>query len=293
MDNRKTKKSIKSVSVFSVVCCCVLVFYCVIMFTMVFWAITSSMKGVWDFDDNPIGLPEKWLVLENYKYVFKNFVFNRNGIKANIWQMFSNSLLYAAGCATASVLCCSMMAYVCSKFSNYKLSKIIYAIVIFTMIFPIIGSAPSEMQLVTKLGFKNHLWAMWIMKFNFLGLYFLVLYASFNSVPKSYSEAAKIDGANNYQIMLKIYYPLIMPIITTIWLLYFISFWNDYQTPLLYMPKKPTIAYGLYDFYSDNSKDAPYKLVACTIVLIPILALFLAFKDKLMGKLSLEGGVKG
>ena len=283
----------RKVSTFSVVCFIVLALYCLIMFIMVAWAVFSAFKYPWDFDDHPISLPEKWYIIQNYKYVLKHFKYNRGGLKANILDMFGNSFLYAAGCATASVICTSMMAYVCSKFSHYKASKIIYGIVIFTMIFPIIGSAPSEMQIVTKFGFKNHIWAMWILKFNFLGLYFLVLYAAFSAVPKSYSEAAKIDGANNYKIMLKIYYPLVIPIIFTIWLLIFIAFWNDYQTPLLYMPKKPTIAYGLFDFYSDNSQDAPYKLMACLIVLIPILVVFIAFRKKLMGRLSLEGGVKG
>lgn len=289
---RRSQKKEK-ISVFSVLMFLMLLLYCLILFTMVVWTVFSSVKHPWDFDDNPISLPEKWLIAENFRYVLKYFTYNIRGVKANILQMFGNAFLYAGGCATAQVICMSMMAYVTARFKNYKMSKIIYAIVLFVMVFPIIGSGPSEMQFVTKLGFKNHIWAMWILKFNFLGLYFLIFHAAFGSVPDSYAEAAKIDGANNYQIMIRIFYPLILPILSTVWLLIFVSMWNDYQVPLLYIPEKPTISYGLYRFYSNMTHDTPYKLMACLVVLVPILIVFMIFKNKLMGKLSLEGGVKG
>ena len=290
---RRKSRNLEKTSVFSAVMFSILLLYCIILFTMVAWAVISAVKHPWDFDDHPISLPEKWLIAENLQYVFEHFTYNIGGVKADIFQMFLNALLYAGGCATANVLCMSMMAYVTSQFKDFKMSKVIYAIVLFTMVFPIIGSAPSEMQIVTALGFKNQIWAMWILRFNFLGLYFLIFHAAFSAVPRSYSEAAKIDGANNYQIMFRIYYPLILPIMSTVWLLTFVGLWNEYQVPLLYIPEKPTISYGLYRFYSNMTHDTPYKLAACLVVLVPILVIFIVFKNKLMGKLSLEGGVKG
>ena len=80
---------------------------------------------------------------------------------------------------------------------------------------------------------------------------------------------------------------------STVWLLTFVGLWNEYQIPLLYIPQKPTISYGLFLFYSNMTHDTPYKLAACIVVLVPILLLFIIFKNKLMGRLSLEGGVKG
>ena len=81
-------------------------------------------------------------------------------------------------------------------------------------------------------------------------------------------------------------------------LIKFIGFWNDYQTPLLYMPKHPTISYGLYDLYNGRGAQRGsvatdvMKLTLATMVMIPILALFLAFKNKLIGNLTV-GGIKG
>ena len=83
-----------------------------------------------------------------------------------------------------------------------------------------------------------------------------------------------------------------------IFVLNFINFWNDYQTPMLYMPSKPTIAYGLYDLYNgqgaqrnDVATDV-VKLTLASVVMLPIVTVFILLKDKLVGNLTV-GGIKG
>ena len=83
---------------------------------------------------------------------------------------------------------------------------------------------------------------------------------------------------------------------TTIMLLQFISFWDDYQTALLYLPTKPTIAYAVY-FITRNSGQStgvnhlPGKIAGGMILAIPILIVFIALREKLMGNISM-GGLK-
>ncbi len=288
----KPKKEKRKITAFEVICATVLTIYCLLLFFMIAWSIINSAKFTWDFDDDPMGIPPKWYWKENYEFVFKNFIVRRPSVKAMIGDMFLNSAIYAIGCALASTIVSAITAYVTARF-KWKFSGVIYGAVIFTMVFPIIGSAPSEMQFVTKLGFKNHFYGMFILKANFIGMYFLILYATFNGLSNTYAEAAKIDGANNYTIMFRIYFPMVIPTFFTIWLLYFVNYWNDYQTVLLYAPDKPTIAYGLYYFNSNGGYDTPYKLGACLLVFIPIFIIFLIFRERLMGRLSLDGGVKG
>lgn len=87
---------------------------------------------------------------------------------------------------------------------------------------------------------------------------------------------------------------MILPTFTTIFLIYFIEFWNDYQMALLYMPTHPTLAYGVY--YMKENRDPemsrePLRLASCVIMALPILIVFIALRDKIMGNVS-EGGVK-
>lgn len=281
----------KSKSVFNVILLIILVLYVLILGTMVAWVFLNSFKGDFDFDDYPLRLPAKWL-FSNYADAMKNLVLRRGAITYDFYGMMLTSVAYSVGCATVSVGVTAITAYTCSQF-KYKFSSLIYGVVLFTMIFPIIGSGPSEMQIVSKLGLKNTMYGMYILKANFLGMYFLVFYAGFNGMSKTYSEAAKIDGANNYTIMFRIYFPMVMGTFFTIWLLYFINYWNDYQTPLLYLPDRPTIAYGLFTFTSNGGYSTPLKFCACLIITLPVFILFMIFKDKLMGKISIAGGEKG
>ena len=81
----------------------------------------------------------------------------------------------------------------------------------------------------------------------------------------------------------------------TIVLLNFIAFWNDYQTPMIYIPSYPTLAYGLYYYVSGSfeqeTSSVPMRLAGCVMVAIPLFIIFIAFQKKLLGGVSM-GGLK-
>ena len=163
------------------------------------------------------------------------------------------------------------------------------------MIIPIVGSLPSEIQMAKNLMLYDKLWGLWIMKANFLGMYFLLFYNNFKVLPMAYTEAAKIDGAGNTTIFLRIIFPLIKNTFITIMLIKFIEFWNDYQIPLVYMPSYPTIALGMYHMaYTtiNNLSRVPMRMAGSIMMITPILILFLAVQKRLLGNLTM-GGIKG
>ena len=161
------------------------------------------------------------------------------------------------------------------------------------MIVPIVGSLPSELKIAYALGFHNHIWGLWIMAANMQGLYFFVMYSAFKAMPAGYSEAAKIDGANNGQILLSIALPLIKNLFLTILLINFVEYWNNYQSPKVYLPYYPTLGYTLFAKSSSNDLQEVGQILALAfIVATPVLVLFLAFQDRLMGNLTM-GGLKG
>jgi ABC-type glycerol-3-phosphate transport system permease component len=121
-----------------------------------------------------------------------------------------------------------------------------------------------------------------------------VFHAAFSSIGKEYFEAARIDGANDFIICFKIILPLVRNMFFSIFLLKFILFWNDYQSPLLYLPTHPTLSLGAYNLRTNTSSDvagAPAQMAICMIMMIPVLALFVAFRKMIMGNISM-GGVK-
>ena len=70
------------------------------------------------------------------------------------------------------------------------------------------------------------------------------------------SEAAQIEGAGNYTVMFRIVFPMISKIFTTLCLIEFITLWNDYTYPLLYLNSYPTLAYGIFYLVFQNQAAA-------------------------------------
>ena len=88
--------------------------------------------------------------------------------------------------------------------------------------------------------------------------------------------------------------PQVTPMVLTLGIMMFISKWNDYMSPLLYLPKMPTLSTGLYRYQTivEKSGDYPVLFAGLFMCLLPILLLFLVFSDKLMANINI-GGLKG
>lgn len=288
----------RNVSVLNVSLFLVLVIFSVSLIWPLVWALFTSVKEQYDFLYNPLALPKEF-VFENFGTVLEKFEVNAvvDGVqeKHGIVRMLVDTLLYAGGAALVATLVPCITAYVTAKFPQKKMSGLIYAIVIATMIIPIVGSYPAEITMLQNLGIYDTLLGVWIQKANFLGVYFLVFHAAFKGLAKEYSEAAEIDGANEFTIMTRIMLPLVRNTFFTVFLIKFVEFWNDYQVPLLYLPSRPTLSFGLYfvsNYTGNTISTVPLRMAGCIIILLPILALFIAFKEKLMGNITM-GGVKG
>lgn len=79
----------------------------------------------------------------------------------------------------------------------------------------------------------------------------------------------------------------------TVFILLFVQFWNDYQTPWLLLPNYPTAARGLYHYLNDMQiNNVPAQIASGVIIFIPVFTIFVVFRDRIMGNLT-EGGIKG
>lgn len=308
MEKTKIKsKNKRKFNVFMLIIGLILLLYAVSVLMLVYFGLITSLKSDLELDFNRFGLPGMYgenpsvsFQFSNYSNIFKYF-FIKVSTKSGgsryvpIEEMFLNGFLYAFGGAVVQAFVQYLMAYISSRF-KYKFCGIFYWIVIFTMVFPTVGSTASGLYIAKVFNLDDSIWGMWIMKSNFLGVYFLVLHAQLSAFPKDFSEAAKIDGAGNFTIMMKIMFPLIANTFITIVLLLFVAGWNDYTTPMLYMPNVPTIAFGLYWLCLETSvpdviKNTPSSMAGCIAMMIPMLILFLFLHKRLMGNLSM-GGIK-
>lgn len=293
----KKRKNQQKMGAFNYAIMAVLILHTFILFLLLGWSLSTALKSQDCFDKSFWGLPDFDFgnfvrVIENF-----NFVTTRDGDQIIISlfpDIIVDTLLYTVGCAFLSALVPCLVAYVVAKF-DCSFSKILYSIVIITMIVPIIGNQPSMISVLMSLNLYDNIIGAWVMRANFLGMFFLIFVANFKNLPDGYREAAYIDGASEWKVLLKIMLPLVKTAFFTVMLIQFIDCWNDYNTPLLYLPSHYTISYGVYVMSNTvvtGLSTAPIKMAACAIMIIPTVILFICFKEKLMGNLSM-GGIKG
>lgn len=293
----KTVLISKKINVFKLIVFILLSVYSLLFFAMLAWAFLSSLKDHMTFRENILGMPDwKW---DNYIISLSELkirITTPEAIKVfKIPALYMNSFIYAFGCSLTSLFAHYLIAYAITFF-KYRFGKFLKAFIIVAMAIPIMGSDASMISLMYDLRLFDTVFGMIALKGGFLGMYTLVVISAFKNVPGSLKEAAQIDGASEFCIMFKIIFPSTLNILGVIFLLYFVSYWNDYQTPMLYLPSRPTMSYGVYYFNNstNNSISAvPYKLCGAMFMCIPMLLLYAIFNKKLLAGNMTIGAVKG
>lgn len=166
-------------------------------------------------------LPEGFQ-LEAYKYVFQN---------SKIYSGYLNTLLYVVAGTAVNLLMTSLAAYALSRMDLFG-RKTFMQIITFTMFFG--GGMIPTFLLVQNLGLVDTRLAM-IIPGAISTFYFLIMKTSFEAIPTSLIESAKLDGANDFLILFRIVLPLSKAILAVMTLYYAVDHWNDYVGPMLYL----------------------------------------------------------
>lgn len=162
---------------------------------------------------------------ENYRKVFTDY---------GIWRNALNSLIYAAVAIVLNVLVNGLAGYALSKF-NFPGKKLFTFMVLFLIIVPIETSIVPMYTIVTQiLKLNGRLAVVGVILPAVINIFNIFLFMQFfESIPKDYQEAARIDGATDLRIFFKIILPLSKPIVATVAVFCFIGVWNDYLWPMM------------------------------------------------------------
>lgn len=251
------------------------------------WAAMAGFKTHNDLIMNPFAFPETWHP-ENYVDAFS--LLEVNGV--NMLGMIGNSIWWVIGGSILGVLGPTFVAYAVTKF-NFVGRMLLININIVTMTLPIIGSFPASYRMYSSLGFINSPLIL-ITAFGAFGSTNLYMCAFFRGVSPTYAEAAKIDGANEYIILFKIMIPLSKGILIALLTMAAVGRWNDSSTMLIYLPKMPNLATGIYLFSTEMTYRARMDILMAATVLsaIPPLILYSFGHKSILTNVSL-GGIKG
>lgn len=238
-------------------------------------------------------IPRKF-TLSNYKYVFR---------ETDILNPFILSVSKTVVGTIAGVVCTAMLAYVLSR-RDFVCNKF------FTLMFVITmyvggGLIPDYLLIVRTLKLGNN-FLVYILP-GLIWVYNMILVRSYiDGLPLALQEAAKIDGANDFQIWYKVVMPLCMPVIATIALFYAVGQWNSFMDTYLYAKKLPTLQYKLYEIMSQatmqldthtttNATQAvtpmAIRMAVTVVATVPIIVVYPFVQKYFVGGMTL-GAVK-
>ena len=295
-----------------------LIVYVITFLTPMLWALTTSFNTPEVYGENAWIIPEDslWIKIskifgiprtdlngksgftfDNYTWALINFkVPKDNGGSTGFITLLLNSFIYSIVATLITTTTHAVSAYVSARYSHHKIAAILYPIVIITMVLPIVGALPSELDMMRRMGWYDRVWGLWLMKGGFLGTNFLIFYATFKGISWEYAEAAFVDGASHFRVLVQIMVPLAAGSIGALMLITFITYWNDWKVNIQYMPTTwPMISYALFRFQGDGGIPDitnARRMAGCIIIAVPLIIIFIIFRKKLMGSLTI-GGIKG
>lgn len=296
MKNKSSNRAIKSKSrtITFAIAFAIFVIYSIYILYFLFFAVVLALKpSAMQFTLDKMNVK----LLSFSKPSLSNFVgaFQQFKIGSHTYlEMTFNSIWYSAGSTFIGWMCCAMVTYILVFYRN-KFTRFLYVLGFFLSTLPLYGAGPAEYKLFTQLHLINSPLIL-IQQITLYGGYFFYMYAFWKAISWEYAEAAKIDGAGEYSVFLKIMFPMAVPSLMALFIMNFISVWNSYDNILLYMTEYPNLSYALYA-YENNTKynsqlGKPAYFAGMLISLLPILILFMIFQNTIMEKVYL-GGLKG
>lgn len=271
----------------------IFVIYAITLVIPFLWMLLNSFKSNQEFNaGNVWGFPKQFEGL-TFIEILSYEVVTVGGTTETIWEMFLWSVLVTVVGTIVSVFFSAVAAYVLAKY-KFPGRDLIYAVAIFAMVVPIVGTLPAQVNMMEFLGLDDSFFGVIFLYSGCFGFNFIMLYSAFKSISWSYAEAASMDGANRFSIFFKVMLPMCKGPIIACAVLQAIALWNDYSTPYLFMPSHYTLAVGLNELQSEFMGDGNYPQMFATVIiaLIPVLILYSSFQKKIIENTN-AGGLKG
>jgi multiple sugar transport system permease protein len=214
--------------------------------------------------------------------------------KAPLARWFANSAIYAV-LATLFMLASSIPAAYALARLRFRGANLIFLGVVVAMLLPPQITAVPIYVMWAKLGFTGTLLPLILP--NLLGDAFSIflLRQFFLTIPREYSDAARMDGASEWGILLRVIIPMARPGIAAAGLFMFFNSWNDYYGPLLYTSENEQwwpVAYGLATFRGTHSTNWGLTMAITVLVMVPVVLIFFFAQRVFVEGITLTG-VKG
>jgi ABC-type glycerol-3-phosphate transport system permease component len=169
-----------------------------------------------------------------------------------------------------------------------------FLILLSVLMVPYFSTLVPTFMLWHYLGLVNTFFPLVVPAYCGNAFFIFLLRQFFRGIPRELEDAARIDGAGFIRVFVMIILPLARPALAVVAIFTFTGVWNDFLNPLIYLNSndKFTLALGLQMFLVEQSAPWAELMAACTMVIVPMVLIFLFFQRSLVQGITL-GGLKG
>jgi multiple sugar transport system permease protein len=189
---------------------------------------------------------------------------------------FRNSFVLVALNTVGHILSCIVVAYAFSRLRAPG-KNLLFMVLLSTMMLPFPVTLVPVYELFTRLNAVNTLWPLFIRSFFGNAFLIFMLRQFFSSIPRELEDAARIDGANTWQVIWNVIVPLSKPAIATVVIFTFWWTWNSFLEPFIYLssPELFPVSVGL-NFFQDQYATIYYdRLIAASVMsMVPMVLIF-------------------
>ena len=277
-------KASKALDVGGLILTLVTVVFAVLWAFPIYWALVTTLKP----ESQVIGksldfLPRTW-TFDAYWHVLVN---------TQIGRWYLNSLVTSVAVTVLTLAISAATAYALSQL-RFPGRKLIYYTILASFMVPIAALIVNHFILMAQFGLIN----------NWLGVIFpqlihpvvIIVYKNFfDSVPKEFREAAKMDSASEWRIFTRIYLPMNWGITTALAIVTFIGAWNNFLWPFLAVsrPEMMNVAVGITQVNDAFGVQYARELAGAILAALLVAVLYLIFQRRVTQAIMLSAGIKG
>jgi multiple sugar transport system permease protein len=245
------------------------------------WMILGAFKTDAEIRQYPTDFWPKEPTLDNFVTLFARLDFA---------TFFFNSVVVAVFVTLGNIVFCSMVGYALAKL-EFRGKKLLFALVLSTLMVPGVVTFVPLFVLTANLGLVNSYPGL-ILPFLITPLGVFLMRQFMLGLPDELIEAARIDGASEWRIFLRVIMPLCGPAIATLTILTFLASWNNFLWPLVVATTEDMytlpVALALYSV-GQNAARYGLMMAGAVVVVVPVLIVFVALQRYFVQGISLTG----
>jgi multiple sugar transport system permease protein len=260
-----------------------LALFAIVSLAPLLWMLSVSFMPPGAASSLPPPLLPPAFTLENYRELFA---------RAGMGRYLANSVLVASAATAGSLLINVMAGYAFAKLDFAGRERLFRALIGALVIPAQVAMMPLFLELKV-LGLVNSYAGVVLPALaSIFGIYLVRQYA--RSIPDELLEAARIDGASEAAIFVRVVVPLLKPVIVSLAVFTFLATWNDFMWPLIILTDEShfTLPVALASLSREHVQDNELMMAGAVVTVLPVLALFLALQRHYISGL-LAGSVKG